>query len=625
MSKFFLGHKSAAVILAMMTTFSFISCVNEEYDLSNGIDMDMTILKNVTVPLGNVKPIPISTLLGDLSAESSVLDIDDAGNMSLSFGNDKITNTFTMPEVEIGGDGGLKFDDNVEVKFIPKYKGINLGGLTLTQIPSTVPQEIHFSQSEGGILRRSFGMDLHKELPEQILEIDQVHLESTLIYRFKVSEGTVLHISKGFSMKFPDFMIIEKVENADNYEINPEEPQTVVFTKDTRLAENEPFTLQIAFNRMDFPKDAMEIVKNPDTGKDVRYISIQNATVDVEGDLYLALSDYNQSRVPECAVMTMDIELANLSMKSAHVKLNLDIAVDDENISIGELPDIFKGEGTVVDLYNPILRFKFYNGSPFNMYLNANITSYSKNHQTDIHIGDCTPYYDGEEHEAHATEPVVIYANSDVEYYFSRRGKHDGNTGTDIMLENIGDIIKEIPENITIHDILVETDDNFVNVKANEECLVELEYEFISPLAFGKDLNISFDYDIDLGLGGDTDGGSILDSLVISMDLLNTIPLDFAITSVALDSDGKEIKDASVNLNLNLAAGTLEEPAESPAEIVLRQNGFSSVDKLRLHMNARSSQKMEGRLLNTEQGLGINNLTVSLPKGITLDLASDNE
>jgi hypothetical protein len=154
---------------------------------------------------------------------------------------------------------------------------------------------------------------------------------------------------------------------------------------------------------------------------------------------------------------------------------------------------------------------------------------------------------------------------------------------------------------------------------------VELEYEFISPLAFGKDLNISFDYDIDLGLGGDTDGGSILDSLVISMDLQNTIPLDFAITSVALDSDGKEIKDASVNLNLNLAAGTLEEPAESPAEIVLRQNGFSSVDKLRLHMNARSSQKMEGRLLNTEQGLGINNLTVSLPKGITLDLASDNE
>ena len=227
---------------------------------------------------------------------------------------------------------------------------------------------------------------------------------------------------------------------------------------------------------------------DPATGDVRRYINIQNASVDVEGDLYLLITDYENTVIPDCAILTMDIELENLRMKSAHVKLDLDISIEDKNIGISDIPDMFSGEGTVVDLYNPILRFKLINGSPFNMYMNANITSYGKNHQTDIHIGDCTPYYDGEEHKEHSTDPVVIYAEDEVEYYFSRRGQHDGSSGTDIMLDKIGDIIKEMPESITIHDILVETDDNFVNIEANKECNIEMEYEFISPLAFGKDL-----------------------------------------------------------------------------------------------------------------------------------------
>ena len=617
MNKLF-NSRPVIAFLTVMTAFSFTACVNEEYDISNGIDMDMTLLPNTTIPLGNVPPISISSLLGDTQSASSILKEDRNGNLSLSFGSDRITQSFTMPEVEIGGDGGIKFDDNVEVQFIPKYKGLSLGGYKVTDLPPGVPNEIHFSQSQddGKELERSFSIDLHKELPEQIVSIDEVHLDARILYKFKVSSGTVLHIAKGFTMKFPDFMVIEKPEVVDNYDIQNGE---VVFIKDTRISEYAPFVLEISFIRMDIPEDAIVSVgKEPDV---VRYIDFKDASVDVKGDLYLALDDYEGRTIPEMTTLLMDIELQNLRMKSAHVKLDLDIAIEDKEITIGELPEMFTGEGTVVDLYNPILRFNLSNGSPFNMYFNANITSYSQNHKTDIHIGDCTPYYDGDEHDDHATDPVVIYAEDEVEYYFSRRGQHDGTAGTDIMLENIGDMIKEMPESIAIHDILVETDDRFVNIEANKECKVEMEYEFISPLAFGQDLNIAFDYDINLGLDGDMTG---LGSIVIDMNMVNTIPLDFTITGVALDDQGKEVKDASVNMNLLLAAGTLDQPVESPTKVVLSTSDMSSVAALRLKLKANSSKQMEGKVLNTAQGLGINDLHITLPDGITLNLNDIN-
>lgn len=619
MKKLFNGW-SAGCILTLAASFSFVSCVNEEYDLSQGIDMDMTLLQNTAIPLGKVAPIPLSSLLGDIEgSDSSPLKVDEQGNISLSFGNDKISQTFTMPEVEIGGDGGLKFDDNVEVKFIPKYKGFNLGGLSIGQIPSNIPNEIHFSQAEGGLLERSFSLDLHKELPKQIVDIDQVHLESTLLYRFKVSQGTVLHISEGFSMTFPDFMVIAKGDGVDNYEIDPNNPNTIVFTKDTRISEDNPFVLLISFTRLEIPEGAIETVENPQDKTVKRYINMPDTSVDVKGDLYLMLSDYVGTTIPECAILTMDIEINNLSMKSAHVKLDLDIAIEDKTVNIGELPDIFTGEGTVVDLYNPILRFKLFNGSPFNLFLNANITSYAKTHQTDIHIGDCTPYYDGDEHKEHSTEPLVIYGEQEVEYFFSRRGMHDGHE--DIMLDKIGDIIKEMPETITIHDILVETDDKFVNIEANKECRVEMEYEFLSPLAFGEDLKIALNYDIDLGLNGESNLG--LDSLIVGMEMINTIPLNFDVKGVVLDADGNEIKDAEVDLRLKLAAGTLENPAKSPVEMIITMSAVSSVEKLRLKFVATSSKEMAGKSLNKEQGLGIEKLTITLPQGITLDLNDD--
>lgn len=52
---------SVLIILTGMSALS--ACVNEEYDLSKDIDTEITILKNVSMPLGSIEPVTIEKSL----------------------------------------------------------------------------------------------------------------------------------------------------------------------------------------------------------------------------------------------------------------------------------------------------------------------------------------------------------------------------------------------------------------------------------------------------------------------------------------------------------------------------------------------------------------------------------
>ena len=111
------------------------------------------------------------------------------------------------------------------------------------------------------------------------------------------------------------------------------------------------------------------------------------------------------------------------------------------------------------------------------------------------------------------------------------------------------------------------------------------------------------------------------------MDMVNTIPLNFDIKGVALDSEGNEMEDASVNLDLSLPAGTLDNPTEAPLELLLQTSDSEfNLAKLRLLFTATSGNDIQGAVLNTSHGLAINDMAVTLPKGIILDLTNrENE
>lgn len=614
MTKLF-NRLQTAKVLTVLAVFSLVSCVNEDYDISEGIEMDIQLLQNTTIPLGNTGTIAINTLLGD-TADGSFFNIADNGDMSLSFGHEVLSQTFTVPEVALDGKGGISTRSmNAQLIISDAYTSNPgnelaemLAGQGIDRIYCSTTGEIDHEQN--GIHENSpFNID--KELPESVLSIRTINMDdATMKFAFSTTKGAILNLEKGFVIEFPDCVSLGLRNEGVNYEI--QDGYKVVFTEDTKLTYETPLVLDMKFNSMNDLEKMINEKKN-DEGNVVRYITNEDL-IEAYGKVYLLPADYGDAYIPKYPDIMMDIQMSGLKMSSAELIVNMDLEIDDEVIEVGDLPEMFTGQGTFVDFYNPIIGFSINNTSPLEMNLNAEITSKTQTHTTDLHIGNHC------KNGNHETAPVVIPSEAQVEYYFSRQGYHNTTGGQDIALEKLGEIISDMPERISIHDISVESERKFINVVAGDEYTVNLEFDFSSDLSFGKNLNISFDYDIDLGIDPEALG---LENVQINMNMLNSIPLDLKVNGIAIDDNGNEIPSSSLDLVLN--AGTLDNPVNSPAELSLNTAGFTkNISKLRLNIVASSNEMIEGNVLNIEQGLSINDLHLKLPEGLKLDLTSND-
>lgn len=600
-----------------IASVSMTSCVNDEYDLSKGLDMDMQLLQGTSLPLGNVAPVSIKDLLGGTGSESSFISEDESGNLSFSFFKDELNQSFQMPEVRLDGDGGIMAED-AEARFYiyPAYRTMP-GNELSEQLIADFGSDIIYYSEEGithdpneSLLLKAINVDMDKELPEKVISVRNIDMNARLNFLFTVTEGSVIHIAEGLVIDFPDYMVLVPSVNDSRYKVI--DGHNVVFQQDVIITKETPFHLPFRFTSLKNIEGMVKEKINAD-GQTVRHLD-SNEDIVVAGQIYVKASDYGDALIPEEPKMNMEVSLTDLYMTSAELIIDMDLQIEDKSVDVDGLPEFLTAEGSVLDLYNPILRFAIDNDSPLELNLNAEITALAGSHVTDIHVGDNC------KNGNHETEPVVIPAESQVEYYLSRQGKHDTSSGEDIEVSEIADIISEAPDQITIHDIYIESERSYITVAAEEEYFVYMEYEFFSPLAFGEDLNLAFDYDIDLGLGGDAVG---IDSLIISMDMVNTIPLNFTIKGSVLDSKGNELENASVDLDCALLAGTVDNPAASPVKVVV-STGNSDIDlsMLRLKLNATSSHELMGEVLNTAQGLAINGINVSLPQGVKLDLTN---
>lgn len=599
-----------ALTSSVVTLFLLPSCVNEDYDLSKGVEMDIHLLHNTSIPIGNFSHIPVMSLFGDAGTENSVFMIDDEGNISLFLTEDVISETFQMPQLNIDGDGGLQCSDLVTVNFKPKFNGIDIGGLNPSELPSEIPDKIHFSDdAEGGyIIEKSFDVEINKCLPGEVIDVDEVRMNSIIQYRFEVSEGEILHIKEGFEIEFPEFMSIEKIAESQGYILDESNPRIVRLVDDVMISENNPLILNIGFTAIDVPAGSVNEIKDPRTGLVNRYIVIKEEEIIATGDIYLMPEDYVEAgidKIPELAVMNMHVVLDDMNVKSAHVKLDIDFEIESRRFDIEDVSEIFNAEGHYIDFYNPILKFHFTNDSPLSLRMNTDIVSYSGTDEIYMHIGD------------NDSVPVLIPAQGESEYYFSRQGKHGNNNGIDVKIEEMGDILREIPDSLIITGVNITPDENFIEISPEKECTVNMEYAFYSQLAFGRDMKVTFDHDLDMEFNNGVVG---VDSLVINMNIVNTIPLAFEIQGVALDIEGNEAEDIDVSMNFRMDAGSLGNPAVSPVRILVwGRSADANMSKLRLKLKAESSKEVEGEVFNTAQGLSIKDVSIHLPNGIVIN------
>lgn len=570
---------SVLIILTGMSALS--ACVNEEYDLSKDIDTEITILKNVSMPLGSIEPVTIEKILNLEQEDISVLCKNDDGDFIFTFTGSEISAEIDVPSFSIAPAGGIQTEP-IEVHFNT--------GPAAGMDPGIVTENIVYSKVTGKLLDSSMDIEVESKLPSQIVDVKSVALDASIYMNFSVNAGAV-HLMKGFSVEFPEFLNVVGTGYTDSrFEI--QSGNKLVVKDDILISSVSPLTFALKVDKITLPQGSIS-----------EGLLVMNDEVRVNGDFYLSPSDFRV--IPEELVVDIKADMTDLDVLSAEVKLAINEKVNGTSLSISEFPEFLTGGNVCLDLYNPSLNFGVKNHTPFAFGVKAGIKAARGNDSVEIQLGE---------------DPAIdIPADTEAFYQITRKETDVPQGAVNIVVPELGDLISILPEKVIFDDIiLTSTSTDYVSIVSGDKYSASISYEVYAPLAFDKDLNIEFSTDInEIGLSFDEFS---VENFKLGLKIENSIPLDFAIDAVVLDAEGSVVSDMELNVSAPVKGGTQNSPAVSDIEISIKSTGDSfSLDGLRLTMNASAPSDLTGVALNEKQGFKITDLVITCPEGITFN------
>lgn len=563
-------------LIAIPTLTIFTSCVNEEYDLDKEIDMEMTLLKNVSLPVGNIEKFTLAEILEIETSENSTgIIIDENGDYMLNFSGEKIESQIEIPSMNMA-DGGTIESEPIEVVF-PTVDFDIIDGII-------VEKEIVYSEATGSPLETELMLDFNTTFPKEVVDIKEVTVDSRMIVNIGTSEGRI-YIKPGFTIKFPDNIYLSLSDNTVGYKI--EDAHKVVFTE----AVSTDVSLNLHLDKITIPAG---MVKDSSLK--------MNEEVSVSGDFYLNTLDF--SGIPSDLRVFVNASISDLNVKSATVKLGLSTEIPGVEVQISDMPEFLAGDKVNLDLYNPMIGFRVVNNSPLLLNFSADMTAYNGKTDPVMSLGE--------------DPEISIDGLSTSEYLISRRAVQTSAQVKNLVMPEIADFISIIPEKLSVDNIQIDTPEDFITVESGKSYSAEFEYWLDTPLSFGNAL--SFEYTIDINdLGLDFDGN--VKSAALAFEMVNSIPLNLTLDAVAIDSEGNVINGMTLGLDKQIASGTHKEPVTTPVSLQLNNsNDRFTLDGLRLTVKAAGpAESQVGTALNSNQGLEIRNLSLSVPDGITLN------
>lgn len=566
-----LDPKRLFLLAAMMLS---VACVNEEYDLNKEIDTEATILKNISVPIGNMEPIVLGEIL-DISNDQDLVRTDqENGDYYLYLAGEPI-------------QGDILSDP-----FVISAEQINTQSLTVTFPVLYFPAgtQLVYSDLIGKELSADLDIEIDSDIPSIISEVKTIGLETVITMSFKTNEGKI-HVKKGFQFRFPDNLHFKKHSASDDsYTIS--DGHIITISEDVVFSSTSPYNIALDLEQIDVPAGAI---------KDGRLFIDEH--ISVTGDFYVDTDDFASS--PSYLSIDLVPSVADdVTVTSVTAKVNIDENVEPAIVTLPEIPDFLSGDDIVLDFYNPMIYMNVRNHTPLSLSVGASLVSRNQGE-----IQTVNPFGTGDSRLGISSMASNLYLIS------GRPSEVDG--GENIVVPGLSKIIRVIPEEIAVENINVRTADNdYITLNPGEDQSLEISYEIMTPLAFDTDMSLDFTYDIeDLGLVSDADVRSSVLNLVIE----NSIPLEFELRAECLGEDGHVSDNVSLEVKGKLASGTHLSPTTNSVEIVITNNSDTfELAGLRLELKA-SVTEHAGTVLNNRQGIRISSISLSLPDGVTID------
>lgn len=592
------------VALTLTLPATFNSCVNEDYDLTKDIDKTICIDGEISAPIGNSETIFVTDLLNLDGDESDVLFLDINDNYVLTFMDNRTETSFTVPSFRFSGDimtngghlGLIKRSDIME-ELAPGLSGTGLPvpkGLTLKRTfdASTTPLEID------------------EDIPEEVTDVKDIHGNAVAKVTFLANAGKAT--LSGLTVDFPDYLIFAGISKG---QIDCD------FDKESNTLRFGQVEVGRVMSEVSLDITGIDLTKIP-AGQGFirdRHKMLLNDNITLTGfEVSLLTDDLGNTfgDIPEEVHIDTGIKINSLDIKDVTVKVDPKVAITPQAFNVGKLPDFVNGDGAVLDLYDPQIMLFLGNDSPLTMSFNADLESYKGASRNTVHIGD----------NGGATDKITVKSGMTSRIYLSRTGEIAPSGYQNVKVSNLSDIVRNVPERISIANIDVKADDEFVTVQTDKSYNFYCSYSIIAPLAFGKDMRIDYcsDYDGWNEIFNSEDVDYEINSAVVTFDCVNTIPFGIEMTAVAIDKEDNVIPEITVTIEGNVSSGSVDKPSKTPMTLNLKTSSGDDMRRLDgIRMNNRISgadNDHSGVCLNKRQSIKLENMKIKIKGAINTEL-----
>lgn len=548
-----------------------LSCVDSEYDLSKDLDMTVTVGgENLTIPASNTKNITLEKIF-DLNEESTV-KADADGNYALS-------------------QTGKGSDTRVSIEEIT----IKSSEIAL----QSARTELNYMMSPSGTLeatvndKTSFSIDKRNITPD-VTELYSSDVIMPASLRMNIEGSNSLTLKKGFQIEFPDYMTITTTDQRVKIT-----GSVLTFIQDINVSQNSALYIPIQVTRIDF--------ESMGTGKGL----VAPGHLVIADDINISGTSTTTGGSAIQMIMDTEIKIDEIQLTQVTAKVNPEINVSIDPITINNLPDFLKDEQVRIDMTDPKIYLTVSNTSPVEVNFSGVLKSYKGGKLlASVPVGQ-------------SPNLITIPGNQPDEYIIClhRLNNHVEGADASVTVENLNDLIETIPDEIRMDNIEAKASDKRCTIVLGSTYNVKTDYEINAPLQFNEGTNIVYSDVID-NWNKDIKDLSVKE-VVITMDAQNSIPLTMNMEVKAINKNGTVLNSISTEVSSQIAAGTMENTKVTPLEITLKStdaNAFKELDGLKYEVSATSSAETSGKVLNKNQYLRLENMTIKIKGGVTVDM-----
>lgn len=575
----------AVVGICALGLIGLNSClkVDETYDLEKDFDMTITVGGDLTVPGSSTEKIVLGDLL-DLE-ENSVIRVNNAsGDYFLVQEGDRNYTNVNVPGVDIN----------------------MLGSFTGVNVPGSVPP---FSNGSNNETKITFNDDIdinvfRDGVTSDIKDITgaETYCEDTYLMFTKTGVEFNARLDEGYTLIFPDYIEVESNEKDWIAEGNK-----MILTKVGGLEIDEYTRIYFQITGVNFKDENGNKVNDAkfeynDNEIDNSSITLGGA-VKLDGDIFVSAKNSYGGNIN----LGANIHSENMIFRSVTAVVDPKVDIEIDPIRIDDIPEFLAEEDVVLDLKDPRIIITLTNPSPVSVYLDATLKSYKN----------------GNKKGEAFLENVNIPKNCE-NYIICVNQNKDGWDDTDNMMyvkvDNMSDLIKNIPDRIEITDVVTRVEQEEVTIDLDRDYTIITDYKVDTPLQFGPDTNIEYTETID---GWDADLEDMeFDRVEASMNVINEIPLGVRMTAKAIDVDGNVLENVKVDMDVEIKAGAIGAPTEQNVKFTLTTDDgkIAGLDGIEISVVAFVDDREGDVRLNENQTMQFTEIKLKLIGGITMDL-----